>query len=161
MTAIGTTDLDDTSNDDLISHNDYKQFVCKETLKAVDHAGRIFAATHIFFQVISVILAAAVTILHHLKWTNSETVGVAIGVVHTVTLVIFTLIQPQKAHAELLHMKSLGMSYSTTKAQMPVHILNDMMKVNTWCVSHPFIANECKGEIEQLKNTVTKSQITL
>lgn len=147
----------DVSND-LINHENYKQFVCDETLNAIDSARFIFAGTHISFQVISVILAATVTALHYASWSGAETAGIIIGAVHTVTLVVFNFIQPNKTTTELQKMKSWAMGYAATKAHMPAHILHDMMQVNTWCMKHPLITTDGKKEIDQrLQKAATKT----
>lgn len=143
------TDVQTDVSKDLIKHKDYKQFVCDETLHAIDFTRRIFAGTHISFKVISIILAGIVTVLHQLDWSGSETTGIIVGSIHMITLFISHVLQPEKATAELMKMKANAIAYKTTKADMPIHILHDMMQVNTWYMKHPLISTECKKEIEQ------------
>ena len=146
---MAVTDVPTAVSKDLIKYKDYKQFVCDETLHAIDFTQRIFAGTRISLQVISIILASFVTCLHYLDFSGSETTGIIVGSIHTITLTIFMVLQPERTTTELSKMKGTTVAYKATKADMPIHIMHDMIQVNTWCMKHPLISTECKKEIEQ------------
>lgn len=124
----------------VIAYDKYRHFVCDPMVSRADATRRLFTATHVAFHLLSVVLAATVTILHYAEWDGAATMAMYTGAVHTVTLVVVNFVDPKKTATELLHMVATLKSYGVTKVPMPAHILDDMLRVNTWCVRHPLVA---------------------